>query len=64
VRRRAGVRTGAADTAVGAAAGAEADAAAAGPGGGAERASGASPTATAPPSFEGRTADVDACTVH
>ncbi|MEU6235964.1 LCP family protein [Kitasatospora sp. NPDC047058] len=32
----------------------------AGPG----RTAGASPSPTAPPSFEGRTADVDACTVH
>ncbi|MFJ9953452.1 LCP family protein [Kitasatospora sp. NPDC091207] len=31
---------------------------------GSDRAVGASPSATAPPSFEGRTADVDACAIH
>ncbi|MEV0536434.1 LCP family protein [Kitasatospora sp. NPDC050463] len=31
---------------------------------GSDRAAGASPGATAPPSFEGRTADVDACTIR
>ncbi|WP_327677498.1 LCP family protein [Kitasatospora sp. NBC_00458] len=37
---------------------------ASGPTGGTGRTAGASPAATAPPSFEGRTADVDGCTVH
>ncbi|WP_406199106.1 LCP family protein [Kitasatospora sp. NBC_01560] len=33
-------------------------------GAGADRAAGASPSSTEPPSFEGRTADVDACAMH